>query len=136
MAGVARRIRRGRGPRHSAASLRSSRSPRNRLSITAAFVANVVVAVAKLLAGLFTGSSAPIAEAAHSTADSTNEILLGLSLRRARRPADAEHPFGYGGARFLWAFLAAICSLGVDDGRPGGAVRGRVDGGIGTSVRL
>jgi cation diffusion facilitator family transporter len=76
-----------------------------------ALVANVVVAVAKLLAGLFTGSSALIAEAAHSTADSTNEILLGLSLRRARRPADAEHPFGYGGARFLWAFLAAICSF-------------------------
>jgi divalent metal cation (Fe/Co/Zn/Cd) transporter len=35
-----------------------------------------------------------------------NELMLGLSLRRARRPADAEHPLGYGGARFLWAFLA------------------------------
>ena len=36
---------------------------------------------------------------------------LGISFRRARRPADAEHPFGYGGVRFVWAFLAAIFSF-------------------------
>jgi cation diffusion facilitator family transporter len=78
-----------------------------------ALFANVVIAFAKLAAGLITGSSALLAEAAHSTADSTNEILLGLSLRRARRPADVRHPFGYGGTRFLWAFLAAILSFVV-----------------------
>ena len=37
--------------------------------------------------------------------------MLGVSFRRAGRPADAEHPFGYGGLRFLWAFLAAISSF-------------------------
>jgi cation diffusion facilitator family transporter len=111
VADVATRSRRERGLRHSAASVRSSRSARNRVSIAVALVANVVVAVAKLAAGLFTGSSALIAEAAHSAADSTNEVLLAVSLRRARRSPDAEHPFGYGGARFLWAFLAAICSF-------------------------
>ncbi len=36
---------------------------------------------------------------------------MGISFRRARRPADAEHPFGYGGVRFVWAFLAAITSF-------------------------
>jgi cation diffusion facilitator family transporter len=74
-------------------------------------VANLFVAVAKLAAGLMTGSAALLAEAAHSLADSTNEVMLGVSFRRARRPADAEHPFGYGGLRFLWAFLAAISSF-------------------------
>jgi cation diffusion facilitator family transporter len=87
------------------------RNPGNRLSLAVAFAANLLVAAAKLAAGLITGSSALLAEAAHSVADSANEILLAVSLRRARRPADAEHPFGYGGARFVWAFLAAISSF-------------------------
>jgi cation diffusion facilitator family transporter len=98
-------------PQHSAASLRASRGQGNRSSLAVAFAANVVVAAAKLAAGLITGSSALLAEAAHSAADSTNEILLAVSFHRARRPADAEHPFGYGGARFVWAFLAAISSF-------------------------
>jgi cation diffusion facilitator family transporter len=100
-----------RGPRQSAASLRASRSHGSRRSLIVAFAANVLVAAAKLAAGLITGSAALLAEAAHSVADSTNEVFLGISLRRARRPADAEHPFGYGGVRFVWAFLAAISSF-------------------------
>jgi cation diffusion facilitator family transporter len=100
-----------RGLRHSAASLRSSRSHGNRFSLVVAFAANVIVAAAKLAAGLITGSAALLAEAAHSIADSNNEVLIAVSFRRARRPPDAEHPFGYGGLRFLWAFLAAIASF-------------------------
>jgi cation diffusion facilitator family transporter len=97
--------------RHSAASLRAARSGGRRRSIVVALGANLVEAAAKLAAGLVTGSSALLAEAVHSTADSINEVLLGISLRHARRPPDAEHPFGHGGVRFLWAFLAAICSF-------------------------
>jgi cation diffusion facilitator family transporter len=100
-----------RGLRHSAASLRAGRSRGNRISLIVAFAANVVVAAAKLAAGLITGSAALLAEAAHSVADSNNEVLLAISFRRARRPPDAEHPFGYGGLRFVWAFLAAIASF-------------------------
>ena len=102
---------RRRGFRHSAASLRANRSRESRFSLIVAFVANLFVAAAKLAAGLITGSAALLAEAAHSLADSTNEVMLGVSFRRARRPADAEHPFGYGGLRFVWAFLAAISSF-------------------------
>jgi cation diffusion facilitator family transporter len=98
-------------PRHSRAALRAAADRRSQRSIAIALLANVAVAGAKLAAGLITGSSALLAEAAHSAADSVNEVLLGLSLRRARRPADAAHPFGYGGTRFLWAFLAAIFSF-------------------------
>jgi cation diffusion facilitator family transporter len=100
-----------RGLRHSAASLRAARSHGHRRSLAVALAANVFVAAAKLGAGLLTGSAALLAEAAHSVADSTNEVMLGLSLRRSRRPPDDEHPFGYGGLRFLWAFLAAISSF-------------------------
>jgi cation diffusion facilitator family transporter len=100
-----------RGPRQSAASLRASRSHGSRRSLILAFAANLLVAAAKLAAGLITGSAALLAEAAHSVADSTNEVFLGISFRGARRPADAEHPFGYGGVRFVWAFVAAIVSF-------------------------
>ncbi len=98
-------------PRHSRAALRAAANRDSQRNIAIALVANVAVAGAKLAAGLLTGSSALLAEAAHSTADSVNEVMLGLSLRRSRRPADDDHPFGYGGTRFLWAFLAAIFSF-------------------------
>ena len=121
-----------RGFRHSLASIRAGRRRGSRLSLIVAFAANLLVAAAKLAAGLITGSAALLAEAAHSAADSNNEILLGVSFRRARRPPDAEHPFGYGGLRFLWAFLAAISSfviggclsigLGINDLVHGNAV--------------
>jgi cation diffusion facilitator family transporter len=52
-----------------------------------------------------------LAEAAHSAADSVNEVLLGISLRRDRKPADDVHPLGHGRERFLWAFLAALASF-------------------------
>lgn len=97
--------------RHSAAALRSVESGRDQRVIAVALLANVVVTAAKLVAGLITGSAALLAEAGHSAADSVNELLLGLSLRHARLPADDLHPLGHGGARFLWAFLAAITSF-------------------------
>jgi len=52
-----------------------------------------------------------LAEAAHSAADSVNEVFLGIGLYRQRQPADAEHPLGHGRERFLWAFMAAIASF-------------------------
>jgi len=97
--------------RHSIAAIRAGESGRDQRSIGVALVANLVVAGAKLTAGVTTGSAALLAEAAHSAADSVNELLLGLSLKHARRPSDALHPLGHGGARFLWAFVAAIASF-------------------------
>jgi cation diffusion facilitator family transporter len=97
--------------RHSLAALRAGQSGESQRSIAVALLSNLVVAAAKLVAGVTTGSAALLAEAGHSAADSVNELLLGFSLRHARRPPDALHPLGHGGARFLWAFLAAIFSF-------------------------
>jgi cation diffusion facilitator family transporter len=73
-----------------------------------ALAANAGIGVAKLAGGLITGSSAMLAEAAHSVADTTNQLLLLASLNLAERPADDEHPFGYGKERFFWSFVAAV----------------------------
>ena len=80
-------------------------------TIIIALAANVIIAAAKLVAGLLSRSSAMLAESAHSFADSFNEVLLGISLRRAQQPADAVHPLGHGREQFLWAFMAAIASF-------------------------
>jgi len=77
-------------------------------AILAALGANVGIAISKFVAFLFTGSSAMLAEAVHSFADSSNQVLLLIGGRRAARPPDEEHPFGYGASRFLYAFLVAV----------------------------
>lgn len=70
--------------------------------------ANLLIAVAKAVGGLLAGSPALLSEAAHSVADSMNEVFLLAALRRSRRPADHRHPFGYGKERFSWSLLAAV----------------------------
>jgi cation diffusion facilitator family transporter len=80
----------------------------SRKTVLVALGANLGIAVIKLAAGLIGGSSAMLAEAAHSIADTTNQLLLLASLRFAEREPDEQHPFGYGKERFLWTFMAAI----------------------------
>lgn len=77
-------------------------------TVLLALAANLLIAVAKLVGGLISGSSSMLAEAAHSVADTMNQVFLLASLKVADRPADPEHPFGYGKARFFWSFLAAV----------------------------
>ncbi|MBT2411159.1 cation diffusion facilitator family transporter [Streptomyces sp. ISL-12] len=73
-----------------------------------ALAANLVIAVAKAAGGFVAGSPALLSEAAHSVADSLNEVFLLAALRRSRRPADRRHPFGYGKERYFWSLLAAV----------------------------
>lgn len=77
-------------------------------TVVIAGAANIIVMLAKLAAGVLTGSSAMLAEAAHSFADTLNQIFLFTSVRRGQRTADEEHPFGYGQERYFWSLLAAF----------------------------
>jgi cation diffusion facilitator family transporter len=79
-----------------------------RKTVLIAGAANLFVAAIKVAAGLVTGSSALLAEAAHSAADTLNQAFLLASIRRGRRPADPRHPFGYGQERYFWSLLAAF----------------------------
>jgi cation diffusion facilitator family transporter len=82
-------------------------------AIIAALLANTGIAITKFVAFLFSGSSAMLAESVHSVADASNQLLLLLGGRRARRAASAEHPFGYGRERFVYAFVVAIILFSV-----------------------
>jgi cation diffusion facilitator family transporter len=77
-------------------------------TVLIAGAANIFVGAVKLVAGILVGSSAMLAEAAHSAADTLNQGFLWTSLRRSARPADARHPFGYGQERYFWSLLAAF----------------------------
>jgi cation diffusion facilitator family transporter len=83
-------------------------SESTRRTVLVAGTANLVIAVSKLAAGIAVGSSAMLAEAAHSVADTVNQAFLLASLRQAKRPADQRHPFGYGQERYFWSLLAAV----------------------------
>ena len=86
----------------------ASTSGETRRTVIVAGAANVFVGVIKLAAGLLTGSSAMLAEAAHSAADTLNQGFLLTSVHRGQRPADPSHPFGYGQERYFWSLLAAF----------------------------
>jgi cation diffusion facilitator family transporter len=82
-------------------------------AIIAAFAANIGIAVTKLVAALVSNSASMLAEAIHSFADSGNQLLLLLGGRRARKAADASHPFGYGRERYVYAFVVSIILFSV-----------------------
>jgi len=83
------------------------------LTVVLAFAANLGIAIAKIAAAVITGSASMAAEAAHSIADTFNEVLLMVGLHRSHRAADRRHPLGYGKERYIWTLLVAIAIFGM-----------------------
>ena len=77
-------------------------------AIVSAAGANLAIAVAKFVGGALTGSSAMVSEGVHSVVDTANQGLLLFGLCRAKKPADARHPFGYGRELYFYSFVVAL----------------------------
>ncbi len=82
-------------------------------AILYAFIANLGLAFTKLGAAFYTGSGSLLAEAIHSFADCSNQILLFIGLKQSNKPADKEHPLGYGKVIYFWSFIVAILLFSV-----------------------
>jgi cation diffusion facilitator family transporter len=85
-------------------------------TVIVAGAANLAIAIAKLVGGLISHSSAMLSEAAHSLADTVTEVLLFIALKRGNKPPDSQHPFGYGRETYFWAFMASLCTFSVGAG--------------------
>jgi cation diffusion facilitator family transporter len=85
-------------------------------TVVVAGLANLGIAIAKLVGGLISHSSAMMSEAAHSVADTITEVLLFIALKRGTKPADDKHPFGYGRETYFWAFIASLATFALGAG--------------------
>ncbi len=79
----------------------------SRKVVLAALLGNMIITIVKFVVALITTSSAMLAETVHSLADTGNQALLLLGLKRSQKPADEQHPFGYGQEQYFWSFVVA-----------------------------
>ena len=80
----------------------------NKLVVYAALLGNLAIALVKFIAAYLTNSSAMLSEAIHSVVDTLNEILLLYGLKKSNKPANFNHPFGYGRELYFWAFIVSL----------------------------
>ncbi len=93
---------------HPAPESRREQGGESMRTVLIAFTANVAIAVAKTIAATVSGSASMLAEAVHSWADTGNQIFLLTANRRSVRPADLDHPLGYGREAYVWSLPAAV----------------------------
>jgi cation diffusion facilitator family transporter len=91
----------------------NSKSGNGTHHIIQSLIVNVVIVVSKGFAAFMTGSGAMLAETIHSSADCANQILLLFGVKQSSRPADAQHPFGYGMSVYFWSFMVAMLLFSI-----------------------
>lgn len=85
----------------------------SRKVVIAALAGNLAIAACKFGAAFLSHSTATLAEAVHSLADTGNQALLLIGMRLAAAPPDARFPFGRSGEKYFWPFVVALMLFSV-----------------------
>lgn len=86
------------------------------IAVYGAIAANFLIAIAKFTAAFFTGSSAMVSEGVHSLVDTGNQSLILLGIHRSKKPADDQHPYGYGKELYFWGLIVAVVLFSLGGG--------------------
>lgn len=81
--------------------------------VVQSLIVNLLIVVAKGFAAFMTHSGAMLAETIHSFADCSNQALLLVGIKQAKKPADEKHPFGYGMSLYFWSFMVAMLLFSI-----------------------
>lgn len=85
-------------------------------SVIAALLGNLIVTIFKTIVAFFSGSASMFAESIHSFADTLNQSLLLVGIKRSKKPADHSRGYGYGIERFFWSLISACGILFIGAG--------------------
>lgn len=88
----------------------------SKISIYGAILSNLLIAISKFIAASFTGSSAMLAEGIHSLVDTGDGFLLLLGIKRGKKKANRQHPFGFGKEEYFWSFVVSIMIFALGGG--------------------
>jgi len=86
---------------------------RPQVVLTTTLLLNATLFAANLWIAAVSGSRTILAEAILTATDLIGSALLLWGLRLSRRPADLQHPFGFGKERFFWAFVSIVITFTI-----------------------
>ena len=81
---------------------------KSKLFIYISLVVDILIAISKFVAAIFTRSSSMVSEGIHSVIDAISQVLLIWGIKTSQRKADAVRPFGYGRELYFWSFIVSL----------------------------